>query len=206
MVNKVNGIKVKKNPLVEIFGRGGKEITFQAINYFLFFLFGLATLYPFIYVVKVSMESIKLVNGLPVTVYNFSAYGMVLQNAKIYKSFFLTVGIVAAHTLLHLFFTFISAYPLSKKPFQAIFTHKRFKRGDYVFGPVRVYRAIVNSNDPMRIFGVKPYRRFFAVLRYGKLKFVSVPPRVFTPNGFGNFRFYPRDFMKTIFNVFSFYL
>ena len=118
MVNKVNGIKVKKNPLVEIFGRGGKEITFQAINYFLFFLFGLATLYPFIYVVKVSMESIKLVNGLPETVYNFSAYGMVLQNAKIYKSFFLTVGIVAAHTLLHLFFTFISAYPLSKKHFR----------------------------------------------------------------------------------------
>ena len=107
-----------KKYLGKVFGKTKGERTFQIVNYVLFLLFGFIMLYPFIYVIKVSLENIRLIDGVATKVYNFTAYGLVLANKKIYSAFFLTIFVVLVHTALHLALTFIAAYPLSKKHFK----------------------------------------------------------------------------------------
>ena len=107
-----------KKYLGKVFGKTKGERTFQIVNYVLFLLFGFIMLYPFIYVIKVSLENIRLIDGVATKVYNFTAYGLVLANNKIYSAFFLTIFVVLVHTALHLALTFIAAYPLSKKHFK----------------------------------------------------------------------------------------
>lgn len=97
-----------------IFGKSTSDRIFNFVNYAVFLLFGLIMLYPFYYVVKESLINIKLVDGVAQEVYNFSAYSFVLSSSKISTAFALTILVVAAHTALHLLFTFITAYPLSK--------------------------------------------------------------------------------------------
>lgn len=109
---------VKKNGLTKffdnIFGKTIKDRIFHFVNYAVFLLFALVMLYPFYYVVKESLINFRLINGVAHQVYNFSAYKYVLSSAKITTAFFLTIFVVAVHTILHLLFTFITAYPLSK--------------------------------------------------------------------------------------------
>lgn len=109
---------VKKNGLTKffdnIFGKTIKDRIFHFVNYAVFLLFALVMLYPFYYVVKESLINFRLINGVAHKVYNFSAYKYVLSSAKISTAFFLTIFVVAVHTILHLLFTFITAYPLSK--------------------------------------------------------------------------------------------
>lgn len=107
-----------KKYLGKVFGKTKGERTFQIVNYVLFLLFGFIMLYPFIYVIKISLENIRLIDGVATKVYNFTAYGLVLANKKIYSAFFLTIFVVLVHTALHLALTFIAAYPLSKKHFK----------------------------------------------------------------------------------------
>lgn len=77
-----------KKYLGKVFGKTKGERTFQIVNYVLFLLFGFIMLYPFIYVIKVSLENIRLIDGVATKVYNFTAYGLVLANKKIYSAFF----------------------------------------------------------------------------------------------------------------------
>ncbi|MBQ8884947.1 MAG: carbohydrate ABC transporter permease [Clostridia bacterium] len=109
---------VKKNAFKRffdgVFGKTAGDRVFHAINYTLFLLFAIVMLYPFFYVVKESLINIRLVGGVAKEVYNFSAYKFVLSSSKIITAFGITIFVVALHTLLHLFFTFVTAYPLSK--------------------------------------------------------------------------------------------
>ena len=97
-----------------IFGKTVGDRIFHFVNYTVFLLFAIIMLYPFYYVVKESLINIRLENGVAREVYNFSAYKLVLSSSKIGLAFGLTILVVAAHTALHLLFTFITAYPLSK--------------------------------------------------------------------------------------------
>lgn len=109
---------VKKNAIKRfldgIFGKTVGDRIFHFVNYAVFFLFALVMLYPFYYVVKESLVNIRLVNGVAQEVYNFSAYKFVLSSSKIVTAFGITIFVVVAHTALHLLFTFVTAYPLSK--------------------------------------------------------------------------------------------
>ena len=101
--------------LRNLFGKSPGNVAFNIILYIFFFGFGLATLYPFLHVVGISLETIQLIDGVPTTIYNLSAYIFVLQNREILNSFFLSIGVVGAHVFLQLFLTLLTAYPLSKK-------------------------------------------------------------------------------------------
>ncbi|HHW89519.1 MAG TPA: carbohydrate ABC transporter permease [Clostridiales bacterium] len=101
-----------------VFGKSISDNIFNWINYGMFVIFAFIMLYPFMYVVKISLQTQELINNTPQTVYNFAAYGLVLKNKQIVSSFLLTVFIVVTHTALHIAFTFVSAYPLSKKHFR----------------------------------------------------------------------------------------
>ncbi|HEY8444265.1 MAG TPA: carbohydrate ABC transporter permease [Clostridia bacterium] len=122
MVNGIPTTKKRKSVFRayyrRVFGKSPADKIFNWINYSLFVVFAFIMLYPFLYVVKISLQTQQLVNGVPITVYNFGAYAVVLRNKKILTSFLLTVLIVVVHTSLHIALTFMSAYPLSKKHFR----------------------------------------------------------------------------------------
>lgn len=97
------------------FGKNAKDIVFNIFNYLLFAILIFVCFYPFFHVVKTSLVSSKLIDGVPKKVINFEAYIEILSNDGLLRAFLLSVGIVAIYVILHVFFTVLSAYPLSKK-------------------------------------------------------------------------------------------
>lgn len=97
------------------FGKNAGDIVFNIFNYLLFAILIFVCFYPFFHVVKTSLVSNKLVDGVPTKVISFEAYIEILSNDGLLRAFLLSIGIVAVYVVLHVFFTVLSAYPLSKK-------------------------------------------------------------------------------------------
>ena len=109
---------VKKNTLLEwtrkVFGTSWKNILFNVINYLIFLLFTLVMLYPFLYVLKKSLESTVLVDGVPQLRFSFASYWVVLQDKEIVRSFITTVIVLVVKVAVQLTIEMMMAYALSK--------------------------------------------------------------------------------------------
>jgi putative aldouronate transport system permease protein len=81
----------------------------------------LLTLYPFIYVVSISMSSVQAIDNKLVTLFpvdlNFDGYKMVLGYKELWTSYYNTLWYTVVGTILNLVFTCLAAYPLSKREF-----------------------------------------------------------------------------------------
>lgn len=98
------------------FGKTTGEIVFNAVLFLVFILIAFVTLYPFLYVV---IESLKVViptdTGIPKYGYSLSAYVSVFRLDGLTRSFLWSLFVVAVSVVTHVFFTMLTAYPLSKK-------------------------------------------------------------------------------------------
>ncbi|MFC9776453.1 carbohydrate ABC transporter permease [Paenibacillus chitinolyticus] len=94
------------------------EKLFHLINYTLFILFGLATLLPFLNLISKSLSDESAVISGQVSLFpigfQLSTYAYVLQDQMFLNSFKISITITVVGTLLSLFLTTITAYPLSK--------------------------------------------------------------------------------------------
>lgn len=95
------------------------EKIFSVFNYVLLALFGLMTVYPFVYVLSASISSgDAVVTGkvllLPKEI-TFDAYKRVLEEKGIWIAYANTFYYAIFGTLVNLIFTIFGAYPLSKK-------------------------------------------------------------------------------------------
>lgn len=97
------------------FGNRAGDITFNALNYLLFFVLFLVCLYPFFYVVKTSLFVQDASSGSPISKLSFESYAIVFANGGLVKSFFLSVGVTLVFALISVMLTMVSAYPLTKK-------------------------------------------------------------------------------------------
>ncbi|MCX7614802.1 MAG: carbohydrate ABC transporter permease [Clostridiales bacterium] len=97
------------------FGIGYRNRIFHSINYLIFFFYALITFYPFLFVVLKSIQAYDVSSGKQRVIYNLSAYEMLLANADLYTTFLRTIFVVIAATTLSIFFTILTAYPLSRK-------------------------------------------------------------------------------------------
>jgi len=106
----------KKNRLfVSIFGKSKGDIAFNIINYFLFLLLFIACLYPFIYVLVISLTATKVVGEESVQTFSVESYITILGEDGLGKTFLLSVATVIVYVLCSVSLTLLSAYPLTKK-------------------------------------------------------------------------------------------
>ncbi|MVP02027.1 carbohydrate ABC transporter permease [Paenibacillus lutrae] len=94
------------------------EKLFQFVNYTVFILIGLTTLLPFVNLISKSLSSESAVisgqvNLFPVG-FQLETYAYVLKNEMFLNSFKISIILTIVGTLLSLFLTTITAYPLSK--------------------------------------------------------------------------------------------
>ncbi len=79
----------------------------------------LITLYPFIYVVSVSLSDSSYILQNKITFYprgiNLKAYKMIFESPKIPKAYLNTIIYTVVGTTINVFLTAITAYPLAKK-------------------------------------------------------------------------------------------
>ena len=94
------------------------SVIFNILNYILLTVFALAMLYPFYYVLETSLKVHDISGEVAVVKYNFSAYVTILNNDGLVQSFLLSILTVAASTVIHVAFTMLAAYPLSRKHFR----------------------------------------------------------------------------------------
>lgn len=90
----------------------------DVVIYVFLFLFAFACLYPFWYVISVSLTSYEAYATTPLLLYpkdiTFAAYE-VIKEPELLHSAILTVILVVVFTILHTVLCIITAYPLSKK-------------------------------------------------------------------------------------------
>jgi putative aldouronate transport system permease protein len=95
--------------------------TFYGLVYFITIIAILITLYPFMYVVSVSLSSVSAIDKQQVILFpvdfTIEGYKMVLQYKEIWVSFYNTIWYTVVGTTLNVFFTCLAAYPLSKAKF-----------------------------------------------------------------------------------------
>lgn len=96
------------------FGSQKESVIFNSINYFVFLVFTVIMLYPFLYVLNKSMQSIVLIDGIPKIKYSFAAYRHVLENDEIVRAFLTTVAVLIVKVFFSLLISFMMAYALSK--------------------------------------------------------------------------------------------
>ncbi|MGG1555839.1 carbohydrate ABC transporter permease [Paenibacillus ferrarius] len=81
----------------------------------------LVTLYPFIYVVSISMSSVEAIDKQMVTLLpvdlSFDGYKMVLGYGELWRSYYNTIWYTVVGTVFNLVATCLAAYPLSRKQF-----------------------------------------------------------------------------------------
>jgi putative aldouronate transport system permease protein len=81
----------------------------------------IVTLYPFIYLVSISMSSVQAIDNKLVTLFpvdlSFDGYRMVLGYKELWTSYYNTLWYTVIGTVLNLVFTCLAAYPLSKREF-----------------------------------------------------------------------------------------
>ena len=96
------------------------KIIFDIFNYVLMIMLVIITIYPFLYVIFASFsdpaELIKL-NGILLRPAGFSleGYKAVISNKEIFTGYMNTIFYVVVGTSCSVFFTILTAYPLSKK-------------------------------------------------------------------------------------------
>ena len=96
------------------FGKTTGDKVFNTINYLLFIFLTFICFYPFYHVLKTSLVVNKLVDGQPTKILSFESYLEILQNDGLLKAFGLSIAVVVVFVILHVFFTMLSAYPLSR--------------------------------------------------------------------------------------------
>lgn len=113
---------VKKNSSIrawrrEILGKTPGTIVCNLILYVILILFALVMLYPFVFVVIESLQTvIPTDTGVPQYTYNLSAYIYVITEVDGFLwSFIWSVLISVAAAGLHVFFCVLTAYPLTKR-------------------------------------------------------------------------------------------
>lgn len=94
---------------------------FDIVVWFIILIAVCITLYPFIYVVSVSLSSGEAVNKglvtfLPVD-FSLDTYKMVMQYKDLWTSYANTIYYTVTGTILNIIFTCLAAYPLSRKTF-----------------------------------------------------------------------------------------
>lgn len=94
---------------------------FVSICYIVTFLVICITLYPVIYVVSVSISDPIIVGRGEIWIFpkgiTFNAYKRVLQDPRIWTSYYNTIWYVVVGTIISLFMTTLIAYPLSRTKF-----------------------------------------------------------------------------------------
>lgn len=101
----------------EMFGRTPWTIACNTILYAVLLLFAAVMLYPFVFVIIESLQTVVPTNtGIPQYTYNFSAYTYVITEVDGFLGSFLwSIFIALTATGCHVFFCMLSAYPLTKK-------------------------------------------------------------------------------------------
>ncbi|MFD2118113.1 carbohydrate ABC transporter permease [Paenibacillus yanchengensis] len=96
---------------------------FNGINYVVLIIFTLTVLYPLVFIVSASFSSPEAVSAGKVWLYpiNFSleGYAAVFKHKMIATGFLNSIYYTVVGTIINLILTFMVAYPLSRKDFQA---------------------------------------------------------------------------------------
>lgn len=111
----------QKSAWVEFKNEGLTDKLFDVFIFLLIVLAVSVTLYPFIYVVSISLSSGEAVNKglvvfLPINL-NFDTYKMVMNYKDLWVSYGNTFYYTFVGTFLNIVFTCLAAYPLSRKRF-----------------------------------------------------------------------------------------
>lgn len=101
--------------------RSAGSIVFDSLNVGLMILLCISTLYPFLYLITLSLtpttvSQLTLDSLIPKEI-DFSNYARVIKNDKFGKAFAVTAARTVIGTGSQLFFTMLAAYPLSKRYF-----------------------------------------------------------------------------------------
>ncbi|MGG1520087.1 carbohydrate ABC transporter permease [Paenibacillus oryzisoli] len=95
--------------------------SFYVLIYSIVVIAILVTLYPFIYVVSISMSSVEAIDKQMVTLLpvdlSFDGYKMVLGYGELWRSYYNTIWYTVVGTVFNLVATCLAAYPLSRKQF-----------------------------------------------------------------------------------------
>ena len=96
-----------------------KERTFSAINYFLLTAIAFSTLYPFLYILSVSLSSNHAITTNMVILwpveFSWESYKMMMNDGRLIGAFGNTIVITVIGTVLNMMFTIIAGYVLSRK-------------------------------------------------------------------------------------------
>ena len=92
---------------------------FDWVNVAIMIFFAIITLYPFWYVVSVSLTDYAEFINTKFLLYpkgiTLEAYKVIFKEESLYRSFILTASVVVTYVISHVLLCFITAYPLSKK-------------------------------------------------------------------------------------------
>ncbi len=92
---------------------------FDWANVAIMIFFAIITLYPFWYVISVSLTDYAEFINTKFLLYpkgiTLEAYKVIFKEESLYRSFILTASVVVTYVVSHVFLCFITAYPLSKK-------------------------------------------------------------------------------------------
>ncbi len=104
-------------------GKGFKDCIYDFIVYTVVTVVIIITLYPFLYVLSMSISNSQAVVRGEVLVFpvgfSLNAYAVVFSNRDIWINYYNTLWYTVVGTTLNVFFTVLFAYPLSKKRFFA---------------------------------------------------------------------------------------
>ncbi len=95
--------------------------TYYGLVYFITIMAVIVTLYPFLYVLSVSLSSVNAIDKQLVILFpvefTLSGYKMVLQYPEIWTSYYNTIWYTVVGTALNIFATCLAAFPLSRTRF-----------------------------------------------------------------------------------------
>ncbi|MDF2939185.1 MAG: transporter permease [Paenibacillaceae bacterium] len=95
------------------------DAAFDSVNHILLMLLGLATLYPFLYVLGLSLSTAQEVNLLGLRLFpaepTLEIYRKVLESSKLYSAYVYTIARTVLGVCLTVFLVTLTAYPLAKK-------------------------------------------------------------------------------------------
>ena len=98
------------------FGKTAGDIAFNIVNYLIFAILFFICLYPFLHVLFESLTVWDVSDpDNPRKAFGFDSYIYIFKDKGIFRSFLLSIGVVAVFTALSVFITVLSAYPLSKR-------------------------------------------------------------------------------------------
>lgn len=109
------------------------EITLDMLNYILLILLGIATLYPFWHTLVLSISARESAMEMGFRLWpsklDFTSWKVIVGRAYMWRGFYNTIVRTVLGTIIAMFLTTSTAYPLSKKTFP----HRNFFTGVIVF-------------------------------------------------------------------------